>query len=284
MLRIVTDSAADMPLDWREKYDTHFVPVNIHFGTEQFLHGVDMTDEQFYKRLETVTDKTFPKTSQPNPAQIEAVYRKVAQKGDTILSVHVTGKLSKTVASAQAAAEAVKDDYNVVVFDSLAGSAAMGYMCREARELDRAGTSLDEIIKRLEKIRAESSLIITLATLKYAQMSGRVGGLRGMLGMMLNMKPVIALHEGVLEPTTDKIRVRSKAFERIVELTKEKIGNRPARLTVAHANAPDEAKTLAEMVSPSFNCKEPVMIQPLSIAVAIQLGPGTIGIIGYPAD
>lgn len=282
MLRIVTDSAADMPLEWREKYEVHFVPVNIHFGTEQFLHGVDMSDEAFYKRLETVTDKTFPKTSQPNPHQIEQVYRRVAQKGDTLLSIHVTGKLSKTVESALLAAENVKDDFEVHVFDSLCGSAGMGYMCREAREMDRAGKSLAEIIKRLEHIRDHASLVITLATLKYAQMSGRVGGLRAALGMMLNMKPIIQLQAGILLPTEDKVRVRSKAFERIIELTQAKIGDAPAMVSVVHAAAPDEARTLADMARKSFNCKEDVLIQSLSIAVAIQLGPGTMGVVAYP--
>ena len=282
MLRIVTDSAGDMPLDWRQKYDVHFVPVNIHFGTEQFLHGVDIDDAAYYKRIETVTDKTFPKTSQPNPHQIEQVYRKVAQKGDTVLSIHVTGKLSKTVESAQAAARSVKDDFNVVVFDSLCGSTGMGYMCREAREMDRAGKSVDEIATRLEYIRSSAAFVITLATLKYAQMSGRVGGLRAMLGVMLNMKPIIQLNDGVLLPTEDKIRVRSKAFERIIELSKAKIGDRPAMMSVVHAAAPEEARTLADLVRKAFNCKEEVLVQSLSIAVSIQLGPGTMGVVGYP--
>jgi DegV family protein with EDD domain len=282
MLRIVTDSAGDMPLEWREKYDTHFVPVNIHFGTEQFLHGVDIDDEKYYKRLETITDKTFPKTSQPNPHQIEQVYRKVAQKGDTILSIHVTGKLSKTVESANIAASNVKGDFNVVVFDSLCGSTGMGYMCREARELDRSGKSVDEIVKRLEYIRSSASFNITLATLKYAQMSGRVGGLRAMLGLMLNMKPIIQLTDGVLAPTEDKIRVRSKAFERLIELTKAKLGDKPSMVSVVHAAAPEEAKTLADMARKAFTLKEDVLIQSLSIAVSIQLGPGTMGVVAYP--
>ncbi len=281
MLRIVTDSAGDMPMDWRQKYDVHFVPVNIHFGTEQFLHGVDIDDATYYKRIETITDKTFPKTSQPNPHQFEQAYRKVAQTGDTILSIHVTGKLSKTVESAQIAANNVKGDFNVVVFDSLGGSTAMGYMCREAREMDRAGKGVDEIVKRLEYIRDHSSFVLTLATLKYAQMSGRVGGLRAMLGVMLNMKPIIQLTDGVLLPTEDRIRVRSKAFERLIELSKAKIGGAPAMISVVHAAAPEEAKTLADMAGKAFNLKEEVLLQTLSIAVSIQLGPGTIGVVGY---
>lgn len=281
MLRIVTDSAGDMPMVWRQKYDVHFVPVNIHFGTEQFLHGVDIDDATYYKRIETITDKTFPKTSQPNPHQFEQAYRKVAQKGDTILSIHVTGKLSKTVESAQIAANNVKGDFNVVVFDSLGGSTAMGYMCREAREMDRAGKGVDEIVKRLEYIRDHSSFVLTLATLKYAQMSGRVGGLRAMLGVMLNMKPIIQLTEGVLLPTEDRIRVRSKAFERLIALSKSKIGDAPAMISVVHAAAPEEAKTLADMAGQAFNLKEEVLLQTLSIAVSIQLGPGTIGVVGY---
>ena len=282
MLRIVTDSAGDMPMDWRQKYDVHFVPVNIHFGTEQFLHGVDIDETTYYRRIETITDKTFPKTSQPNPHQFEQAYRKVAQKGDTILSIHVTGKLSKTVESAQIAANNVKSDFNVVVFDSLGGSTAMGYMCREAREMDRAGKGVDEIVKRLEYMRDRSSFVLTLATLKYAQMSGRVGGLRAMLGVMLNMKPIIQLTDGVLLPTEDRIRVRSKAFERLIELSKSKIGDAPAMISVVHAAAPEEAKTLADMAGKAFNLKEEVLLQTLSIAVSIQLGPGTIGVVGYP--
>ncbi len=282
MLRIVTDSAADMPLEWRERYDAHFVPVNIHFGTEQFLHGVDIDDAAYYKRIETVTDKTFPKTSQPNPHQIEQVYRKVAQKGDTILSIHVTGKLSKTVESAQAAANNVKDDFDVRVFDSLCGSAGIGFMCREAREMDRAGKSVDEIVKRLEVARSRARLVITLATLKYAMMSGRVHGLRAIVGSVLNMKPIIELNDGILLPTEDKIRVRSKAFERITELARAKVGDSPTLVSVVHAAAPEDAKTLADMARKAFNCKEEVLIQSMSIAVAIQLGPGTIGLVVYP--
>ncbi len=283
MLRIVTDSAGDMPLAWRKEFDVQYVPVNIHFGTEQFLHGVDMSDDEFYQRVQTVTDKTFPKTSQPNPHQFEQAWRQVAQKGDTILSINVTGKLSKTVESAKAAAQAVKDDFNVVVFDSLCGSTGMGYMCREARRMERAGKSLDEILKRLEVMRAESSFILTLATLKYAQMSGRVGGLRALLGMMLNLQPIIELQEGVLLPTQDKIRLRSKAFDHLIAKTKEKVGDRPSLVSIVHAAAPADAAVLADLARKSLKLSEEILIESLSVAVAIQLGPGTVGVIAFPS-
>jgi DegV family protein with EDD domain len=283
MLRIVSDSAGDMPLAWRKEFDVQFVPVNIHFGTEQFLHGVNMSDDEFYRRVQTVTDKTFPKTSQPNPHQFEQAWRQVAQKGDTILSINVTGKLSKTVEAAKAAANAVKDDFNVVVFDSLCGSTGMGYMCREARRMERAGKSLDEILKRLEVMRAESSFILTLATLKYAQMSGRVGGLRALLGMMLNLQPIIELQEGVLLPTQDKIRLRSKAFDHLIAKTKEKVNDRPSMVSIVHAAAPADAAVLADLARKSLKLSEEVLIESLSVSVAIQLGPGTIGVIAFPA-
>jgi DegV family protein with EDD domain len=196
----------------------------------------------------------------------------------------VTGKLSKTVESALTAANNVKDDFKVVVFDSLCGSAGMGYMCREAREMDRAGKSLAEIIQRLEHTRARSAFTLTLATLKYAQMSGRVGGLRAVLGRMLNMQPIIALNDGVLMPTEDKVRVRGKALERITEISRAKVGDGPCYVSVVHAAAPDDAQKLAEVSRKMFdNMKGDVLIQPLSVAVAIQLGPGTIGCIAYPA-
>jgi fatty acid-binding protein DegV len=96
------------------------------------------------------------------------------------------------------------------------------------------------------------------------------------------MKPIIQLTDGVLLPTEDRVRVRSKAFERLIELSKSKIGDAPTMISVVHAAAPEEAKTLADIARKAFNLKEEVLLQTLSIAVSIQLGPGTIGVVGYP--
>ena len=120
MLRIVTDGAADLPPEWEKEYDINVIPINIHFGEKTYLQFVDLDFEGFYKMVGETKD--FPKTSQPSPHQFVEYYKKIAQPGDSILSMHVTSKLSGTYASAVAAAEEVKDTFNVVTVDSAGGS------------------------------------------------------------------------------------------------------------------------------------------------------------------
>ena len=122
-----------------------------------------------------IPTKKIPKTSQPSPHQFSEFYKNIAQPGETILSIHVTGKLSGTYASALAAGRELAGTYNVLPFDSATGSMAIGFMCRSARLMERAGKSLEQIIQHLEEMRVSGRLVLALDTLKYAQMSGRVG-------------------------------------------------------------------------------------------------------------
>ncbi len=115
MLRIVTDGAADVPAGWEKEYDIKIIPINIHFGEKTFIQYVDMDFDGFYREVET--NKTFPKTSQPSPHQFTEFYKSNFQKGETILSIHVTSKLSGTHASCVASAEELKGEYNIIPFD-----------------------------------------------------------------------------------------------------------------------------------------------------------------------
>src|SRR5512143_1654642 len=133
MLRIVTDGAADMPPEWEKLYDIQVVPINIQFGDKAYLQYVDMDVAGFYRMVDET--HTIPKTAQPSPHQFAEFYRKIAHKGDTILSIHVTSKLSGTYASAVQAAQDVKDRFHVLPVDAMVGSVAIGIMCREARKM-----------------------------------------------------------------------------------------------------------------------------------------------------
>jgi DegV family protein with EDD domain len=149
MLRIVTDGAADILPEWSKEFGIEMIPVNIMFGEKSYLQGVELDNEGFYKLVDE--SKKIPKTSQPSPHQFVEFYRKVAQKGDTILSIHITAKLSGTYASAVAAAEELKDEFNIIPIDSACGSLGIGLMCREARKMERAGKSVDEIVNYIER-------------------------------------------------------------------------------------------------------------------------------------
>jgi len=281
MMRIVTDGAVDIPDGWGKEYDIHVIPINVHFGEKTYIQNVDLTLDGFYK---LVDDKSsaFPKTSQPSPHQFVEFYKKNFQPGETILSIHITSKLSGTYASAVAAAEEVKGTYNVVTFDSLAGSMGVAFMCRTVRELEKTGKSIEEIIRHLESIRDKTFIILTLDTLEYARRSGRVGALSASLASMLNLKPLALLKDGLVE-TVDKVRTRKSALARVIALGQELVGTKPVHLGVVHARDVESGKALLEEAKKHFNVKSSEMTD-LSISLAINFGPGTVGLVLYPAE
>ena len=280
MLRIVTDGAADILPAWKAEYGIDVIPVNILFGERSYLQGVELDNEGFYKLVDE--KKRIPKTSQPTPHQFVEFYRRIAQKGETILSIHVTAKLSGTYASAVSAAEEVKNDFKVFPLDSASGSLGIGLMCREARRLDRAGKSAEEIVQYLEDIKYKVRVILTLDTLEYAKMSGRVKTLQAALASVLNVKPIAVLRDGDLS-MAERVRTRKASLDRVIEMAKEEYGDKPVYLAVVHARDPKSGEELLEEASKHFNHKE-TMLGELSISVAANLGPGTVGLILYPIE
>ncbi len=280
MLRIVTDGAADILAEWEKEYGIDMIPVNILFGEKSYLQGVELDNEGFYKLVDE--SKRIPKTSQPSPHQFVEFYRKIAQKGDTILSIHITAKLSGTYASAVSAAEELKNEFNVIPVDSAVGSLGIGLMCREARKMERAGKSVDEIVKKIEALRGKVRVILTLDTLEYAKMSGRVGTLQAALASALNVKPIAVLKDGVLN-MAERVRTRKAALERVISMAKEEFGDRPVYLAVVHARDPKSGQALLEEAKKHFNHKEAILSE-LSISIAANLGPGTVGLILYPIE
>ncbi len=280
MLRIVTDGAADVPAGWDKQYDIKIVPINIHFGEKTFIQYVDMGFSEFYKEVET--NKTFPKTSQPSPHQFAEFYRNNFQKGETILSIHVTSKLSGTYASCVAAAEELKGEYNVIPFDSQGGSMGIAFLCRTARLMERAGKSVDEIVKALEALRGKVHIILTLDTLEFAKRSGRVGAFSAALASVLNVKPIARLQDGLVH-MVDKVRTRKAALARVIEMGREAVGDKPVHLGIMHARDLESGKALLEEAKKNFKFKD-VELTDLSISLAINFGPGTVGLILYPAE
>ena len=277
-LHIVIDSAGDMPPAWIEEYTIQVIPINIHFGEQMFLQGIDMSNSDFYRMADE--SGKIPKTSQPSPQQFSSFYRSIAQPGDTILSLHVTSKLSGTFTSAESASRELRDEYNIIPFDSGCGSAAMGYMAREARTMERAGATIDEILARWQTIRRNVQIILTLDTLEYARRSGRVRALQAALASLLNVKPIITLHEGVLE-LGERVRTRRKALEFVVNEMVRRVGAGPVNVAIVHAQDPQSGEKLAQVASKLLNCNE-LIITELSIGVAANLGPGTVGVVAYP--
>lgn len=280
MLHIVTDGAADMPPAWAEKYDIHTIPINIQFGEKTYLQFIDLNFESFYEKV--AETKIVPKTAQPSPHQFVEYYKSVAKEGDTILSIHVTSKLSGTYTSAVIAADELKDQYQIITYDSAGGSMGIGFMCREARKMADAGKNTDEILTYLDRVKDDVQIILTLDTLEYARMSGRVGALSAALASALNVKPIAVLKNGIVE-MVGKVRTRKAALKRVLEMAQEAYGNRPMYLGIVHALDLQSGKQLLADAKSLLNIKDTVLTD-LSLSLATNFGPGTVGIVLYPAE
>lgn len=280
MLRIITDGAADLPESWVKQYDIQVIPVNIQFGEKTYLQFIDLDNEGFFRMVEE-THK-IPKTSQPTPYQFSEFYKKHAQPGDTILSIHVTSKLSGTFNSAVSAAAELQGQYNVIPFDSATGSVGIGYMCREARIMANAGKSMEQIIARLEQLRKQCALYFTLDTLEYARMGGRVGSLTATVAALINLKPLGQLSDGTLD-VTDKVRTRKAAIDRMVQNAKDRFGMQPVYMGVLHCRDRASADLLAERVKSEFTIKELDVLE-MSMSLAANFGPGTLALLLYPVE
>lgn len=281
MLRVATDGAADMPPEWEKEFDIQVIPINIQFGDKSYLQGVELDNAGFYRMVDET--RKIPKTSQPSPHQFAEFYKKIAQKGDQIISIHVTSKLSGTYASAVQAADDVKDLFKVFPVDSMLGSVGIGFMCREARKMERAGKSAEEIVKTLEGIRTRVRAIFTLDTLEYARLSGRVGALQAALASAMNVKPIAVMKDGVLT-MAERVRTRKASIERVIELAETEFGKTPVYLGVLQANDKPSGEALLAEARKHFNVQGEAVLTDLSISVAANLGPGTVGVVLYPVE
>jgi DegV family protein with EDD domain len=279
MLRIVMDSAGDLLPGWAEEFGIDIIPINIQFGERTFLSGVDLSNTEFYRMADE--SGIIPQSSQPSPQQFMDLYERIAEPGDTILSIHVTAKLSGTFDSAIIAARELSDKIHVIPIDSAGGSAEMGYMCREARLMERSGATTDEIVARMKFIARNVCIILTLDTLEYARRSGRVGTLSAAMASMLNVKPIALLQDGIVN-MVEKVRTRKASLERVISLGQELVGDKPIHLGVVHARDIESCKSLLEEAKKHLNIKSAEMTD-LSISLAINFGPGTVGLVLYPA-
>ena len=277
MIKIVTDTACDLPPVWLERYNITRVPFNIQFGLETFREGIDLTPDAFYRRIQA--EEALPTTSQPAVGEYVQVYQTLGRAGTELLSIHLTSKLSGAWQAAVLAANQVKDTIPVRVVDSLTGSVGLGLMVREAVQLAQAGLSAAEIGARLEARRDQIKVFIMLKDLRYARMSGRVGALRETLASLLNVKPIIGVEDGALVPL-DRVRGQKKGFERMLTLA---AAAAPIHVGMTHAIASTEAESLLAAVQTCLNCGDTFMTD-LALSLAVHFGPGTVGFATYPAE
>lgn len=273
---IVTDSAASLSEEMRKKYQISVVPIWIQFGDESYKEGVDLTCEEFYRKL---TGDTVPTTSSPPPNDFIQVYRRLAEKARDIISIHITSQGSSTYQVASLAAETVKEA-NVVVYDSKTVSMGAGLLAIEAAKAAMQGLSKQQILARLDSLRDRLRAFVAIRTLKYLRKSGRVRKGQAILASILSIKPVLEIKDGVVK-VVDHVRTFSRALGRVLDLAFEAVGNVPTIVAVMHANAREEAEKFAEKISQKLNVSQ-LIIGEVGASLAVHGGPGMIGIVLCP--
>ena len=280
MIKIVADSTCNLPDETIQRFDLRIAPISIQFDQETYQEGIDIDRDVFYNKIEELG--SIPTSSQPSPAWFARHYQALHTQGHKILVITVTRKHSGTFESA-IMAKSLVPEAEIEIFDSSSISLGTGWMVLEAARMAEQQKSMPDILRRLETIRSEARLYLTPNTLKYLQMSGRVGRLQGALASLLKVKPIIYLHEGALE-AGENVRTRSKALTRLIELLEENFGRmRLINLAVIHARAEADALWLRERASEIFKINE-ILVGDLVPSLAVHGGPGVIGIFGYPVD
>jgi DegV family protein with EDD domain len=272
---IVVDSTADFPEAPARFPNWRVVPLYVRFGDESHRDYVDLGPGEFYSRLRTTSE--LPTTSQPTPADFAAAYEELAGY-ERIYSVHISGKLSGTVASAgTAAAEAGADQLRIVDSDTASAAIAMLGLAIQ-RRLER-GTTDEEIDELVERYRREAGLLFTVDTLEFLARGGRIGRARALAGQMLNVKPILTIREVL---PVKRVRGNQKAFMEFVRAFREGTPDAPGlRVGIAHADAPERAEALAELVARERPQAEIDVTTTLGAVIGTHAGPGTVGFFWF---
>ncbi len=282
MIQIVTDSSAHLPPDQRQKHNIVTVPLKAIFGMEVYRDEIDLSNAEFYRMLGT--RKEHPTTSQPSAGEFIEIYRPLLEAGKEIVSVHLPSKLSGTYASACAAKTELEHEFKkalpLSIVDTPWLSMALGMLVLAAAQAAEAGKSRDEVVATVHALIPKLNLIFVLDTLEYLRRGGRIGGAKALMGTLLNVKPLLQLENGQVEPL-EQPRSRAKALKRLLEIVEERADHQPLHVSVLHAEAPEDAAEMKKEILERFEVKEFVMTE-IGPVIGVHSGPNALGIAFYP--
>ncbi len=273
MIRIVTDTTAGLPRDVAERYGIPIIPQIIIFGHDSFEEGVNIDIATFMQRL--VTANELPKTAAPPPEMFVEAFRRMLQPGDTIFCIHPSSEVSGTVRSATVAAQEFPGA-DIRVVDTRTIGSPLGTLVLLAAEWAAAGEPADTIAARLQDMVARCRVYFLVPTLDFLARGGRIGGAAALLGSILQLKPILTIRDGRVEPYA-KVRVQKRA----VEYLKDTVCQQCPRdgsgyLSVMHAGVPAEGQALADDLRARLGLAAPIPLLDLPPAIVTHGGPGVL--------
>jgi DegV family protein with EDD domain len=275
VVRVVTDSTADIPAEIIAELGIVVIPSYVVFGSETYRDGIELTKQQFYQKL--AETNVIPTTAAPPPNLYEESYRQLARETDEIVSIHLAAKLSALYSSAAVAAKGVSEA-RIAVIDSEQVTMGYGWMVIAAAEAARRGESLKQIVSLVEGIKDRTWVLAVLDTLEFIYRGGRVNWVQAMVGALLRIKPIIAIRRGEVT-LLERTRTLEAALDRLLERV-EALGPLE-RAIVLHANVPDRAERVADrlgVIAPGWQR----LVAQAGVTIASHAGPGAVGIACVP--
>lgn len=274
-IKLFTDSAADLPLEYKNKYEIEVVPLSVIFGTEEFKDQVTLSMDEFWEKMLTKTD--LPSTNQVNPHDFVEAFKPYLEQDCTILYIGLSSRLSGTLQSATIAKQLLHTE-KIHIFDSKSASIGETLLLIRAAEMIEAGSPLSEIMQSLAKARDDSFAYFTIDSLTHLVRGGRLSKAQGILGSILNVRPILRITpEGTIE-ADDKVRSTKKALQTIVDKAKARnIDFSRRRIAVAHTFGADAVDQLMELVQEQLAPAEIIkgLIGP---TIGTHAGPGGIAL------
>lgn len=275
MIKILTDSTADLSPELVESYRIEQIPLYVYFGEDCFRDGVDFTYEDFWEKLKT-TD-VFPRTAQPSPADFMEVYRRLLDEGKEVLFIGIGSTISGTISSALLAQKEFPGA-PIEVVDSYSLSMGIGLLCVHAGEMVARGMTLKETAEELREMVPRVRVSFIVDSLDYLYKGGRLSKTQAVLGNVLNIHPRIAMAEGRLF-AAEKIRGKRRAVKGLIDwATKEPEKIDPLMISVTHCDAGEEAEEIADILREMGLAKE-VVVTKAGAVISSHCGPGTVGIL-----
>jgi DegV family protein with EDD domain len=269
-IRIVTDSTCDLPEATVAEYGITVVPLYINFGDQSYLDGVELSRQEFYKRLPDCDP--LPTTAVPGPEVFRQTYERLADEGASeVLSIHISISLSAIVDVARLGAKET-DAVPVTVLDSRQLSLGTGFLVLAAAKAAAEGHSIDEIIPLLEEQISRSHVFAALDTLEFLRRSGRMNWAMASLGTVLQIKPLLKMYDG--NPTAERVRTRNRATKRLISLLSDLVPLE--KVALVHTHAADRAEALRQQVQHLLPEGEIPSVDITSV-IGAHIGPGAAG-------